>query len=309
VKIDDTGLPDFDSCRELDTARALACQDEQVRIMNKVDEYNKIVKGCQGPQSKDTSIASHKSSPSGSAVETSPNKSSGTRPEIDYAAAARAIARRDFDLAEKMNSKEGWRAFLKDHPDGLDAEYAKKKLKELEGDTSTSLPEQDRRAAVATPYQLKSAVLQLTQQINTRQDQYFDGRLTQSKSVSNTNGFEMSVTVGADELRAVHSELGFKCGRDRPLSTTATLKGQDTVYRCSYSQDGDLYSMDWTQQYRSSNGGGGTNLKARVRFSISGNQCKVLGGSANMVTGPTKTSPISIKKTSDISLSGSCRLK
>jgi hypothetical protein len=53
-------------------------------------------------------------------------------PGVDYDAAKRGEAKLAFDIAEKMDSIEGWKAFLKDHSDsGVYAEHAKKRLKEL----------------------------------------------------------------------------------------------------------------------------------------------------------------------------------
>jgi hypothetical protein len=90
---------------------------------------------AEGPSRSDTR--------KGVPVEEEKKTAQPTAPGVDVEAAKRASERFDFQLAEKMDSREGWEAFLKAHPDGVSAAWAKKRLKELGGDAAapkSSLP-------------------------------------------------------------------------------------------------------------------------------------------------------------------------
>jgi hypothetical protein len=76
-----------------------------------------------------------------------PNNAAGSPKQgVDYDAAKRARVRIELDMAERINTKEGWCTFLESNPNGEDAEWAKKRLKEL-GNGSTDCSDHNNEGA------------------------------------------------------------------------------------------------------------------------------------------------------------------
>jgi hypothetical protein len=67
-----------------------------------------------------------------------PAEGSAGRPSVDEAAAARARVKIEFEHAERIDTREAWQEFLKKNPEGVEAAWARKRVKELAATNSDS---------------------------------------------------------------------------------------------------------------------------------------------------------------------------
>jgi hypothetical protein len=295
----------------------------------KVDEDNKVIKAynnhlavCRREHpSSSFGAASSKSGSGESRQPETPQQS--THGGTDYDAAARAEARLQFELAEKMDTREGWQAFLKDHPDGVYAAYAKKRISELEGgnqpakapDPKPSQIERNSRASVspriAPRFSPQSMIFSVIVHSDSQIETTAGGNVKRWTSSRNDN-WEMPITIRDDVVVLTEGADIYRCGLNSPIQGSFARDGgqMNFTYNCSYSRDGDVYSLNVSYEgiQRPALGNGHMERNATLRFSVSPDKCSFLDGGGTLVgSGGGWYTGRKDRQTFSVSSQGRCR--
>jgi len=133
-KIDTTHLPDFRSCKPLepDWWKVQDCQNRAQHYFDRVVKYNNA---CHGNDSNNKPL-SNESSPRGGRLQAGTGGTGQFRTDRD--AGARAAERLDFERANRTDTAAAYSEYLKGHPDGRDADWARKRLQDLGGTSSSN---------------------------------------------------------------------------------------------------------------------------------------------------------------------------
>jgi len=197
------------------------------------------------------------------------NSSTPGNSGADYQAARRVEERMQFETAEKIDTVDVWRKFLGQFPDGVNAEWAKKRIKEL-----SDKSENNRSSSEPKPF---FGTVRLAFQINTVV-QARVGSSTSSRSSAATRSVE--VGIGADRGTYSEGSARWDCGFNSPISTSRTDSTQygpaNLTWDCSISKTGDRYNIQMTHNGQLNLAAGQRTTerqRASVEFSLTKDGC------------------------------------
>jgi hypothetical protein len=246
-EIDTTDLPDYRRCKRYDDAHEytnlMRCQDEANRFAGLVRQYNDLYRSCLGhdPRSSAKPKAAGPNEPSTPTKQAQPTM----------------MEQNQFDLATKMDSVAGWKAFLRTYPDGVNAEWAKKRLNDLEGGAATET-EKPKSPTIEVNRRPFSGKLQASVSSSTESTMryYFNGNLQKTSTKEKAGTLRFSVWF--DERQGYYQEIGhstvFNCGLNQYLNTSWSINEsshpQSNTTRCKIAREANSISMYLQADYR-----------------------------------------------------------
>lgn len=174
--------------------------------------------------------------------------------QTDRSVAELARQRSEFDLAQKMDSVEGWRAFLKEYPEGVDAQWAKKRIAELSNGGASV--DGDASSTPRNTGQIDNIII--------------------SASIGGYSSIGFQVT--GDEVLLKFPTLLIPCGLDRLRKTDIgpdRLRGWDSRFeQCRFSRTSDGLTVARVRD-SSGNGGGYVHLKEVFEIAVGRGRCNI----------------------------------
>jgi hypothetical protein len=268
-----------------------------------------------------------------------PNPSTSDSPgefKTDRDAAARAQQQFEFNHAERLNTKEGWAAFLKSWPEGVLAEVAKKRLKELDGPGESKTQAEGKpqakgnQSAALPPFPdldvgrakwglTLAASLQNSGSGERHEWRRGKGWYHEAGPISGTGSLRWDVKYDGNVLTITEiddkGQAKFPCGLNKEISSIGMrLPNLEMHFSCSYSREGNTWRASYKSQSRRvpkpTKGHHGL-INGELRFIASDTGCKLLDAKQHfdmLVPGLLPNAPWWKEVRSATLISGTCSL-